>query len=437
MKYGLSLVVCCVLWTVTGPEARANGGEDLFGLGTRVKAMGSAGTALANDYSAVYYNPARLALCNSVSLNVGYYHMSYGLSVDAPEDALAKEPVDNRDGYSIGLCVPLPFRLGFGLNFSQNLQDPMTFSQTSVSPTARFVLYGRWLDSMAIMAGLGGRPLSWLSLGVGVSILGNSELLADNDIPIASQGELRDEWGWRFKPTAAVYAGVNLELSDEMSVGLTYRSALYHKLDTTAKTSLQVAGVVLDFDMFMQSVAWYSPEQLALGLAVRPGRRWVIAADLTWYNWSAYPGPQIQATPAEGVTVADIVDFPAREKIGFRDVFIPRFGVEFNPGEWLALRLGYSYRFSPAPIPRGLSNNLDGDTHAFSAGLGTKWSVGKDEPGVDGQPTRHVPVIGLDVYATAYIMPDRIVVKDPAASNLKFSFGGQILDAGLSLSLQY
>ncbi len=437
MRYRFLLVVSAVMWTGMCPLALANGGEDLFGLGTRVKAMGSAGTALASDHSAVYYNPARLAHCQKVSLSVGYFHQDYGLSIEAPSD-VEKEPADNRDGYSIGLCVPLPFTLGFGLNFSQNLQDPMTFSQTSISPTARFVLYGRWLDSMSIMAGLGGQPLPWLSLGMGISVLGNSELVADNDIPIASNGELRDEWGWRFKPTAAVYAGLNLDLNEELSVGLTYRSALYHRLDTDARTALQVAGVVMDFDLFMQSVAWYSPQQVALGLSARPDRRWVIAADVTWYNWSAYPGPQIQATPADYVTVADIVDFPAQEDIGFKDVFIPRFGVEFSPGDWLAARLGYSYRFSPAPIPKKRSNNLDGDTHAFSAGLGTKWTVGsKGEKSVDGQLNRHLPTIGLDVYATTYVMPDRQVEKDPAYSNLKFSFGGYIVDAGLSLSLLY
>ena len=55
----------------TAPAALANP-LDYFGFGARGPGMGNAQVALADDFSANYYNPAGLATRDALQLQIGY-----------------------------------------------------------------------------------------------------------------------------------------------------------------------------------------------------------------------------------------------------------------------------------------------------------------------------------------------------------------------------
>ena len=69
--------------------ARANP-IDAFGFGARAAGLASAGTAVADDASANYYNPGALAFASSLRLDLGYRYASPHLRLDGkdqPADA--------------------------------------------------------------------------------------------------------------------------------------------------------------------------------------------------------------------------------------------------------------------------------------------------------------------------------------------------------------
>ena len=437
----LGIQILCLMALLTAPfgkPSRANTIEDMFGLGSYAKSMGGAGTALSKDFSSIYYNPANLAFCQNTKTSISYFHLDYGLGVDVDASDVELEALDSRDVFSVGICVPLPFDLAFGFHFSMNLQQSMVISQQSIDSIPRYSLYGKWLDGISIMFGFAYRIFDNLSVGGGLSILANSDLLVDNDIPVATAETVRDRWVWKLKPTAAVYLGVQYEPTHWLALGFSYRSALYHKLDCDTQTQIEIMGVQMDFDMLLQSVAWYSPQQAALGWVITPASGWTVAFDLTWYDWSEYPGPFIYATPDPDSSISPSVDFPERELVEFSDTVVPRLGVEYLHTNKLAFRLGYGLRFTPASVPAGRANVLDGDTHSFAVGLGYLWDLSQPTDEASTGEKIHAPQIGFDIHLCYYYMPDTEVTKDHPQDPLKnYSFGGSIFDAGLTVKLEY
>jgi len=148
--------------------AHANATEDTLGAGHRVRGMGGAGTALASDYSAVYYNPANLPMCPTSTMTVGYEQVQYKLSIDdrsAPAPGRDRPPGYPRrerlrplHDYTVGACGKLPLNLGAGVLFTQGVQNPAFLLQSTTDGRPRFALYGQRLENLSLMAGLGPQP---------------------------------------------------------------------------------------------------------------------------------------------------------------------------------------------------------------------------------------------------------------------------------------
>jgi long-subunit fatty acid transport protein len=158
-----------------------------------------------------------------------------------------------------------------------------------------------------------------------------------------------------------------------------------------------------------------------------------VSADLTWYRWSAYPGPALHISPLDpDDTVAAGLNYPPEEDPDFSDIFVPRLGGEFFLGRQLALRGGLAYRASPAPTPRPdqRGNLLDSDLLSLSLGGGYQWK------GRGNDSTRSASSTSIDFHARVQHMQegsvDRVLADGSAQS---YRFGGQIYDAGMTLTM--
>ncbi len=427
--------------------ATANPIEDVLGLGARAKGLAGAATALSDDYAAVYHNPAGLGLCPHSSLSISYAHVdhSLGLDTDVSLDAdLESEPIEPRDRLSLGLCMQLPLGFAFGFNLGLGLQRPMSLSHQSLDARPRFIMHDKRLDGLSIMVGLG-FAIPWvdgLSIGVATSVLANSTLTLENVIPVVTENdpEVRNDINWDLSPTAAIYVGIFWRIIDEVSIGGVYRSPLYHQMEIAADTRVVMAGVTFDLDLIMQGAMWYSPQQFALGGTYSPVSGLTIVADLTWYNWAAYPGPFVVAAAAVDSAVARTLTYPPREEMGFADTWVPRAGVEYVYDEMIAGRIGYSFRPTPAGVPEARANLLDSDTHVLSFGAGFHWSPGPTADDEEGDWQFPIDIAGVraDAYFVVGILSNRTVsnaAEDQPIAEL--SFGGTFIDAGLTLSLEY
>jgi long-chain fatty acid transport protein len=442
-----ALAFSAALALAAGPApAWANLGQDLFGLGSRVKAMGGAGTAAAADSAAVYYNPAGLTHCRTNGVSVELSHLDYSLDVTTDRDDLAPAGLEDRTAVALGACIFLPMRLSFGIALEAGLENPQVLRQRSLSSDPEFALYGQSVEQITVMGGLGYRVDDWLAVGVGGAVLVNSDLDLSNSVPVVSPGqELENQLAWHLKPTAALYLGATVDAAPGLRLGVAYRTALYHRLTATALTQVELAGIPLDVDLLLESVAWYSPRQLALGAAYDVKPKWTVAGDLTWYDWSNYPGPFLHASPLEeGPSIAGALTLPPEEPANFSDIVVPRLGAEYLLGSSLAVRLGLSFRPSPAPGLEGdrRSNLLDGAVTTVTLGAGTWWGAGA--PGLRSpvtsrsaqSPQQRANGGTVDAHLRFHTMAGESVTKRPAdGPAYSLTYGGWLVDAGLTVTL--
>ncbi|MFT7580118.1 MAG: long-subunit fatty acid transport protein, partial [Myxococcota bacterium] len=162
------------------------------------------------------------------------------------------------------------------------------------------------------------------------------------------------------------------------------------------------------------SVAWTEPD-------------WVLAAELTWHQWSRYRPPTARIAIALEIPILPLAipPNPIPQDADFSDIFIPRVGAEYrvfngkHVGLWL--RAGYSYEPTPAPKQPGGTNYVDTDKHTFAAGFSFRFSELTD---ILPKP------FYLDVAGSYILMPERVYTKDDPADPV-----GDYVAAGRFLTL--
>jgi long-chain fatty acid transport protein len=345
-------------------------GNDLdgFGFGARPVSMGGAFTALANDFSAVYYNPAALINSKSLKLHGGYSFADYYLDLDTEtgkgEDRA--ERISDLSAFTLGVSTRIfphdedaRFAAGLGI-FLPTRRILTAFSVaapiapeggTPTSSPPQYIMYGEKRDKIGVYFGGAVRVIDGLSLGAGAALLADLPGAVDLDF-INSSVDIEYELEWDLSPNAGIF----WQALPGLSLGLTYRGELSLKIESRA--NVLVAGSPL-LSLNVEAITLFSPQQIAFGFAWDPHPDFTVAFDLTWQDWSAYDRPFTVVTPG-----------PRPEDPDFDDTWTPRLGLEYQLTGLIALRMGYYYQPSPVPEQKDLSNLIDNDKHVFSFGVG-------------------------------------------------------------------
>ena len=130
-------------------------------------------TAEADDYTAVFYNPANLTLKPNVTLGLDFYGALPQTEITTDSDSdpdYSPEQLQGQGGTSFGVQYPFgglienKLALGFGIHLPYTglldvkLLDPQV---------PQWYLYDALPNNLQILAGASYKPLSWLHLGVG------------------------------------------------------------------------------------------------------------------------------------------------------------------------------------------------------------------------------------------------------------------------------
>jgi long-chain fatty acid transport protein len=349
------------------------------------KGMGFAGafTAQASDPSAIFHNPAGIAFLRRKQIYLG------GTAVMptwefAGANPFPGEGVTERDAVKLLLppaayyTQPFSDRIAFGVGV--NVPFGLT---TEWADADRFS--GRYISRKATLGGVAVNPTlaiklaDRLAVGVGLD-LRFSTVTLERRLPVinpftqmpvdAADERLHGgtDLGIGFN------AGVLAKLSDELSVGASYRHRV--KVDyvgTASFTPVPTGNAQLDARVLAglpaQNLTLDSsitfPAFFSGGVAYRRGD-WVFEADVNWYQWSSF-----QTIP---VNFAERPDLSGAITENYRDSFQYRFGVERTLNDTWTVRGGYFWDETPAP-PESLSPLLpDADRNGFC--LGGTWKSG-------------------------------------------------------------
>ena len=145
--------------------------------------------------------------------------------------------------------------------------------------------------------------------------------------------------------------GLLYDVSESFTVGLSYKSKQsfsdleYNLREGDIDTTL-VGGPVFPSGTYKLGLDF--PQQLAAGLAWRPGERWTLSADLKWIEWSDTLGK----LSVKGPSGYDFAMDP-----GWDDQVVYAAGAEFQVLDNLSLRFGFNYAASPID-GENAANNL-------------------------------------------------------------------------------
>lgn len=352
--------------------------------------MGGAFTAVADDWTAIYWNPAGLTQLREDG---------YGLTVDPPR-------IRVRDGNSVANGGPF-----FPMVYTTPVPEPARFNKETAK-TSPFLpgvcAYKVWRDTTVALGGYAavGGALDWsdqisdpprqgtitgnvhsevaiavyslcaahqcgngLSLGLGLNVLdGTNEFSAAKDY--ASSIPLVDysfSFGQKAEGQALEWVlGALWKVNSQWQLGAVYRSGASVDLDGSASSAFTTEiglGAFSEKSSYVQT--FRQPKTYGLGVAYRPDPKkpLLLSADLLRTDWSSSRLDIDYAT--EGAALVDV-----NRDLNWDRTTRLRLGGEYRYDAGHALRAGYAH--DPAAMPdQGVDltqGGIDVDRNFFSLG---------------------------------------------------------------------
>jgi long-chain fatty acid transport protein len=413
-------------------------GLNLNGFGARAAGMGGAFVGLANDYTAVFWNPAGLAL-----MKQGTFGLSGDLLIPSAKYTLTSFTMETQSKmYPAGLLgyfQPIGENIVVGVGayslsglgaawdntgtpfLEQVLVSP--FPPAAFTPTLTPTTWESFIGSVTVAPSIAVKLTDQFYLGAtlninygffkleqwGQFVLVNpaappaGNLMAAPTLINLGQQTL-DVKGWGFGATV----GVLVKPAEWISFGATFRTESKIKLSgTTEIENISLLGLPNASDTKM-NVA--SPMWLAGGIALKPIEGLTLTADAQYTNWSKLD--QIALEFQDPAWAAGLTD-AATLLLNWANKTQLRAGIEYDFG-MLAIRGGYYYDPAPAPdetlnilTPSFTFNSLAGGFGFRSGGLkvdlALEYLMGKDRtvaPSGDNLPGLYemkilVPMLSL------------------------------------------
>lgn len=171
-----------------------------------------------------------------------------------------------------------------------------------------------------------------------------------------------DDWGYGF------VVGALANLDENVTVGLTYHSAIDHKMKGTLDFTLDsdgigavlnsVAGILADTPA---STDLTTPDKVAAGARIALNDQWEVLLETDWTNWSRFEELRVvSANPyqPDDVTVKN-----------WEDSWFFALGAEYSPNETWTFRGGFAYDQTPVPDSTRNPRIPDADRYWLSLGM--------------------------------------------------------------------
>ena len=392
-------------------------GLNLNGIGPRAVAMGGAFVGLADDFSAVFWNPAGLA--HIKQKYIAFYgfdiipSMTYKLETPDPRigadaKAVKKHYLGGLAGYYqpvgdnlvLGLAAYSPSGLGIewdGADLARisgppGLPNPdiewkSKIFVITISPTLAYQVTEQVMLGFALNINYGSFDMSRYA---GYEEVDNPyyPILGPESFIFDLEQQTIEMTGWGFGATF----GILVKPSDMFSLGLTLRTP--SKIGFSGDVGISNIGVlepVVGTPIPATSgaeadVTW--PMWIAGGIAFSPNEQFTLTFDVQWTQWSKLEEVKLTLSDPVWNLILDEED----QKLAFRwkDKAQIRFGAEYWISPKFALRAGYYNDPGPAPdetrnillpitdfnsIAGGFGYNIDGVTIDFAV----EYLMGKEK----------------------------------------------------------
>lgn len=362
MKRGKTFLAILLVLPFLSSLALANG-LNLNGLGSKAVAMGGAFVGLADDFSAIFWNPAGIAqfkqktfgLCGDDIIPNGTYKFDLAL-INA--QTVSKHYLVGMAAYYhpigenvvAGVSVYTPSGLGAkwdGADFSTITQGTAydwtsTIGVVTISPALAFSLNDQIFIGVAANINYGMFDISTHAGAVD---------LPDPypDVDLGQQTISLKGWGY------GATVGILVKPVEMLSIGATFRSASKVKFSGDASISNLDALSTIPGDLYGATIPTESemggevtwPMWLAAGVAFRPVENLTLTADVQYTNWKKIDVVEFDFTDQMWKLIMEPEE-KNKMLMHWRNATQIRFGAEYRINSF-ALRGGYYMDPSPAP----------------------------------------------------------------------------------------
>jgi long-chain fatty acid transport protein len=357
-----SVIFVCLIFSFS----LFSNGLNLNSIGSKSSAMGTAFIGLADDFSAVFFNPAGLTQMKTTNLTLfgtdlmptGNYTFDMAL-IDAettksmyPSGALGFfKPIS--DKLVLGIAAYVPSGLGAEWDGADlaNLTGGATYNWSSMI----FVI--------TVSPAIAYKITDTLSVGATFNL--NYGML-DTEQPVMPLGQYSEKLsGIAFGATF----GILFAPADFISLGASLRTASTLTLDGDADMPGATGLGLPASSEASRDAKW--PMVAGVGVALKPADGLTILVDAVWTNWGELDTIPVEYTDANWQTF-----FAADSEFDLRweDTWQIKVGAEYWISDSIALRAGYYS--DPAPGPIATQNILipNIDYSAITVGFGYKSS---------------------------------------------------------------
>lgn len=360
-----AVLLFCLTTPLLPSDARAAGPVH----GARAAGMGTAFTAVADDPSAMAYNPAGLARVPGTQVYAGVAPVIPATTFRDPsglEETTQREvfPVPHLYASSdlgssalcLGVAVFSPFGIGgrtwsaSGLTRYASVES--TIATLWINPTVAYRVSG----SVSVAGGIDYmRAWSTARRRVDQSALGAPD--AELGLDVSGDG-----WGYN--------AGLLVAPTDDVRVGAAFRSGIAVEQSGAAELSSIAPPLQGLFGGAAFQTRAHTPVDfpaiVSVGVAWRPAQVLTLAIDVEQVRWSSFRTGTVhvdQPVPEAGFT--DVI-----APLDWTDAWSAKIGAEWQVTGAIALRGGYFYAQTPVPDSTLEPSNPDSDAHTLTLGAG-------------------------------------------------------------------
>lgn len=325
-----------------------SGSLSTSGQGSRALSMGGAFTAVADDGSAIYYNPAGISRIKQAEIMLGIAHGQPVTDYLTPSGAKEQSSKD---------------WLGYWFFATHHLSHQWTAGLGIYSPYARdaefkadlangFAAQNSSIYRLDISPVLSFKPTPHYSLSAGFIIAYSK---AEQSLPTGPTTRISDSmdgWGIGGIISALVSA------TNAIDIGLTYRS----RMTTDFSGTRQLQTLATTTNSHAEANAKW-PASAGLGVAWQAAKDLKLSFDTHWTGWS-YADKIVTKTTSLGDSTT---------LLDQRDTWDYRIGGEWRYRNNVFVRAGYSRIHYSMPASRILPSQADSSGSAYDFGIGKAW----------------------------------------------------------------
>jgi long-chain fatty acid transport protein len=359
--------------------------------GARAMGMGLAFTAVANDPSAIFFNPAGLGWQKHFDVQFGSSLLTKtqgDFNGESPYPGVSNSEQEHKTTFVIPTLyavAPLTSEINLGLGIFS--QYGLGFRWDNAEKfSGRFIAQNAVIQSVDVNPVLSFQATPAIAIAVGADYRVSKVQLERNqgainpftnsvvDVAhIKLNSELTDNHGWGWN------AGVMVRPIPQLSFGAAYRSSI--KVDYKGKATFEQRPTGnAQFDAIVASqlptgshpVATFIdfPSSVNLGTALTLPGDFTVSIDADWTEWKKFKSLDIAFT--------DLVGRDLHRENDWKDSWAYRVGIEKKFSK-LAVRAGYYRDKTPQPVENAGPILADNDRDAYAIGFG----YGNDRWGVD------------------------------------------------------